>query len=185
MENDYSGLLELAGDRYKWSSYAGAAGAFAQMASGYMNYQALKTDAYALKVQANSIELQAQQRANQLREQFIGSVGAYQFGAAQRGVSVGSGSVRNNIESSAGSLGNDIARLKKSAGLQANAIRAQAKIMKMQGKSSFIQSLASGVGSLASAYSNFAMGSQLSDMASATKVNNAHQAAWAKRPNRG
>jgi hypothetical protein len=161
MENDYSGLLELAGNNYQYASYAGAAGAFAQMASGVMNYQALKTDAYGLQVQANSVELQAQQRANMLREQFINSVGAYQMNAAQRGVSVGSGSVRNNIETSAGSLGKDIATIKKSAGLQANALRAQSKVAKWQGRSALVSGVLSGISSAASAYSNYSIGNEL------------------------
>lgn len=161
MINDYEGLLELAGNQYKWSSYAGAAGAFAQMANGYMNYEALKTNADALKVQANSIELQAQQRANQLREQFISSVGTYKASAAQRGVSVGSGSVMDNIESSSISLGNDIATMKKNAQLQAGALRTQAKVARRQGKSAMVSGILSGLGSAASAYSNYKIGNEL------------------------
>ena len=161
MKNDYSGLLELAGNNYKYASYAGAAGAFAQMASGYMNYQALRTDAYGLKVQANEIELQAQQKANMLREQFINSVGAYQVNATQRGVALSSGSVRNNIETSAGSLGKDIATIKKSAGLQANALRAQSKVAKWQGRSALVSGVLSGISSAAGAYSNYSIGNEL------------------------
>lgn len=161
MINDYEGLLELAGNQYKWSSYAGAAGAFAQMANGYMNYEALKTNANALKVQANSIELQAQQRANQLREQFISSVGTYKASAAQRGVSVGSGSVMDNIESSSISLGNDIATMKKNAQLQAGALRTQAKVARRQGKSAMVSGILSGLSSAASAYSNYKIGNEL------------------------
>ena len=163
MINDYSGLLELAGKEYKWSSYAGAASAFAQMAGASMNYQALQTNASALKVQANNIELQAQQRANMLREQFISSIGSYQMSAAQRGVSVGSGSVRNNIESSSASLGNDINTLKKSAQLQANALRTQAKVSKMQGKSALVSGMLGGVSQAIGAYSNYKIGSKLLD----------------------
>ena len=161
MINDYSGLMELAGEQYQRSAYAGAAGAFAQMASGYMNYQALRTDAAALKVQANSIELQAQQRANQLREQFISSIGAYKMGAAQRGIAVSSGSVRDNLESSAIGLGKDIAKMKKSAGLQASAIRTQAKVAKYQAKSALVGGILEGVGSVGTAIGNYSIGSQL------------------------
>lgn len=184
MINNYEGLLELAGNQYKWSSYAGAAGAFAQMANGYMNYEALKTNASALKVQANSIELQAQQRANQLREQFISSVGAYQASAAQRGISVGSANVKDNIETSAMSLGNDITKIKKNAQLQAGALRTQAKVAKLQGKSAMVSGILSGISSAAGAYSNYSTGSQLTDLAKGTRTTKAHQAAFAKRPNR-
>lgn len=162
MAFDYSGLLELAGDNYKWSAYAGAAGAFAQMASAGMNYQALQTNAAALKAQANSVELQAQQKANMLREQFIGAVGAYQMNAAQRGVSVGSGSVRDNIEGSAMSLGKDIQTMKRNSQLQADAIRTQAKVAKFQSRSALVSGMLSGISQAFGAYSNYQMGSKLS-----------------------
>ena len=96
-----------------------------------------------------------------LREQFIGAIGSYQMNAAQRGVSVGSGSVRDNIESSAMSLGNDINTLKKSAQLQADAIRTQAKVAKWQGKSALVSGVLSGISQAFGAYSNYEKGSKL------------------------
>lgn len=160
-----NGLLDLASSQYKMSAMAGGAGAFAQMASSQMDYSALQTNAYALQVQANSIELQAKQRANMLREQFVSAIGSYQFGAANRGVSVGSGSVRQNIESSAISLGKDIQSQQKVAQMQANALRSQASIAKMQAKSARVSGILSGISSLSSAVLSYATGQQLGKMA--------------------
>lgn len=168
MADDYygtSGLLKLASEDYKDAAWAGGAKAFAQMAGGYMDYQALQTNAAALKVQASSIELQAQQRANILREQFIGAIGSYQFGAANRGVSVGSGSVRQNIESSAIGLGKDIQKAKKVAQMQASALRTQAKLSKIQGKTALVTGVLGGIGSLAGAVGSYAKGVELANMA--------------------
>ena len=159
MAEESSGLLNFASSEYGKGAMSNFAAAFAQMAGGYMNYRALRMNASELKLQANNIELQAQERANQLREQFISAVGSYQMGAAQRGVSVGSGSVRNNIESSAMSLGNDISKIKKSSQLQANALRAQAKVSKLQAKSAAVSGVLDGVNSIGKGIMNLYTGS--------------------------
>lgn len=197
MVQDLSGLLSIAGEQYKLSSLTAGASAFAQMAGSYLDYSALQTNAYALKAQASNIELQAQQRANMLREQFISSIGSYQFGAAQRGVSVGSGSVVQNIESSAGDLGKDIQKEKKVAQMRANALRGQAKIQKMQAKSGLVSSILSGVGSLAGAVGTYAVGSELAELGKVKGVSsiadaqksinttNAHKRAMSLMPKRG
>ena len=163
-DTDYygiNGLIDMASSQYKLAAMSGGASAFAQMASAGMNYQALKTNAAALKIQANDIELQAKQRANFLREQFIGAIGSYQLGAAQRGVSVGSGSVRQNIESSAISVGKDIQRAEKVAQMQASALRAQAKVKRLQAQSELVGGILTGIGSLAGAYNNWNIGASL------------------------
>lgn len=159
-----NGLLDMASSQYKWSALAGGASAFAQIAGGMMDYKALQTNAAAMKVQANSIELQAKQRANMLREQFISAIGSYQFSAANRGVSVGSGSVQKNIESSAISVGKDIQNAKKVAAMQASALRTQAKVAKLQSKTAMVSGIVGGIGSLAGAVSNYAIGSHLGSM---------------------
>lgn len=163
-----NGLIDMASSNYKLSAMSGGAGAFAQIASAGMNYQALKTNATALKIQANDIELQAKQRANILREQFIGAIGSYQFGAAQRGVSVGSGSVRQNIESSAISMGKDIQNAEKVAQMQANALRTQAKVAKLQGRSELIGGALSGISSLAGAVNSWNIGASLGNITNQT-----------------
>lgn len=171
MENDYSGLLELAGEKYKISAYLGGASAFSQMMGSYMDYKTSKLDVASLNIQASNIELQAQQRANMLREQFVQALGTYQYGAAQRGVALSSGSVRDNMESSAMSLGNDISIAKKNAQIQARTLRGQASLLKMQAKHALGQSIVGGISSLAGAYANYQIGSQLTKMANPTLAN--------------
>jgi hypothetical protein len=172
MEDNYgiNGLLDMASTDYKLSSLAGGASAFAQMAGGMMDYSALKTNAAALKVQANNIELQAQQRANILREQFIGAIGSYQFSAANRGVSVGSGSVRQNIESSAIGLGKDIQKAQRVAQMQASALRTQAKLAKIQGKTAMVTGILGGISSLAGAVGSYSKGVSLDNLAKSTST---------------
>lgn len=160
-----NGLLDMASTQYKLSALAGGASAFAQIAGGYLDYSALRTNAAALKVQANSIELQAKQRANMLREQFIGAIGSYQFSAANRGVSVGSGSVRQNIESSSISIGKDIQNAKKVAAMQASALRTQAKVAKIQSRTAMVTGILGGISATAGAIGNYAIGAKLGDMA--------------------
>ena len=172
MEDDYyglNGLLDMASTQYKLSALAGGASAFAQIAAGQMDYKALRTNAAALKVQANSIELQAQQRANYLREQFIGAIGSYQFSAANRGVSVGSGSVRQNIENSAIGMGKDIQKAQKVAQMQASALRTQAKVAKIQARTEKVTGILGGISAVAGAIGNYAVGAELSDKAKQQK----------------
>lgn len=171
METDnygINGLIDMASSNYKLSAMSGGAGAFAQIASAGMNYQALKTNATALKIQANDIELQAKQRANILREQFIGAIGTYQFSAAQRGVSVGSGSVRQNIESSAISMGKDIQNAEKVAQMQASALRTQAKVQNLQAKSALVGGVLTSISSMAGAYNNWKIGADLGSIKNTT-----------------
>lgn len=158
-DQDYDYLLKSAQREYKMSALEYGASGFSQIAGGIINYGALRTDASQLKTEAASIELQAKERANLIREQFIEAMGAYQMNAAQRGVSVGSMSVRDNIENSAVNLGKDIAKAERNATMQANALRAQAKIAKIRGKYSMISDIASGIGSLASSYGMYSIGS--------------------------
>lgn len=133
-EDTYDYLLKAAKGDYDEGALKYGASGFSKIAGGMINYSSLKTEAAQLKTQALSIEQQARERANLIREQFIEAMGAYQLNAAQRGISVGSMSVRNNLENSAANLSNDIAKDKRNASMKANALRAQAKIAKIQGK---------------------------------------------------
>ena len=141
---DFSYMLKEAMEEYTKSSMEYAASGFSKMAGGIINYNALKADAAQLKTEANSIELQAKERANMIRQQFIEAAGAYQLNAAQRGISIGSMSVRDNLEHSAGAMGEDIRKMEKSAELKANALRSQAKIAKIRGKYGMLQSFVEG-----------------------------------------
>lgn len=160
---EYSQLLQLAGKQYMFSAGSNLASSFAQIAGSALNYSALKTDAYQLEVQAGDVELQAKQRANALREQFISAVGSYQWGAANRGISIQSGSVKSEIEQSAINLGKDIQMSAENASMQAQALRTQAKIMKGRAKAQQFNTIMGGIGSLASAVGSYAYGSELYD----------------------
>lgn len=162
---DYNNLIGLVGKQYMLSGMTTGAGSFAQVAGSFLDYNVMKADAGNLYVQANQIELQAQERANMLREQFLSSVGTYQYGAAQRNISVGSGSVVGNIERSAGKLGEDITTMQKSAGLEARALRTQATNMRKAAKANQVSNILGAVGSLAGAVGSFALGYSMWDKA--------------------
>lgn len=159
--DDYSQLLTLAGEHYKTAGLYGGASAFAEMANAQLNYSALKAEYSQLNVQASNIELQAKQQANILREQFLNSVGTYQFGAAARNVSVGSGSVQQNIMRSSENLGRDVQRVQQNANMQASALRTQAQMMKNRATLKRNLSLVKGATSLFGSYNTYKKGSDI------------------------
>lgn len=125
---------QTAKDYAGWGAVAGLGSTFSSLAGSLIDYGTLKTDASSLYVQAGEVQLQAKQRANQLREQFINATGSYMFGAAQRGIAVQSGSVQSNLKRSAENLGQDIATMDKNAELKASALRTQANIAMSKAK---------------------------------------------------
>lgn len=137
------------------------ASGFADAVGSIIDYSALKGELSNYRIQADQIELQAKQRANQLREQFLGAVGSYTANASQRGISVASGSVRQNIESSAMSLGKDIQRQDRNARMQAQTLRQQAKVYQKQGKAKMYGTLTKSALSIASGYGTYAKASAL------------------------
>ena len=159
-------LLKAAQEREKlgyeyqgWSNIAGLGSTFSNLAGSLIDYSALRTDAANLYVSAGQVELQAKQRANQLREQFIQSAGAYMMGAANRGIAVQSGSVQANLEHSAVNLGKDIATMDRNAALQARAYMTQAKIAETKAKAqkrvAIAGAISSGVQNVGGAFYNF------------------------------
>ena len=122
----------------------GMASSFSSLAGSFIDYANLRSDISNLRVQAGQVELQAKQRANQLREQFVQSIGTYMFGAAKRGISVQSASVRGNLQRSSEALGKDVQRMEQNAALQANAYRQQAKIAKKNAQAQLYGSLIQG-----------------------------------------
>ena len=142
-----------------WANIAGLGSTFSNLAGSLIDYSALRTDAANLYVSAGQVELQAKQRANQLREQFIQSAGAYMMGAANRGISVQSGSVQANLERSSENLGKDIQTMEKNAALQARAYITQAKIAETKAKAqkrvAIAGAISSGVQNVGSAFYNF------------------------------
>lgn len=159
--DDYSQLLTLAGERYKTAGIYGGASAFAEMANAQLNYSALKTEYAQLNVQASNIELQAKQQANILREQFLNSVGTYQFGAARRNISVGSGSVQQNLMRSSENLGRDVQRVSENASMKAKALRSQAQMMKNRATLERNLGFVKGATSLLGAYASYSKGSDI------------------------
>lgn len=153
--------LTQAGKYQKGQGALSMAGGFADIAGSMIDYQALKGEMSNYRIQANQVELQAKQRANQLREQFLGAVGQYTTNASRRGISIASGSVRQNIESSAISLGKDIQRQDENARMQANVLRGQAKVYQRQAKGKMYKNIANSINSMIGGYQNYQMGSTL------------------------
>lgn len=155
--NEY---LTKAGKYQKSQGALTMAGGFANLAGSIIDYSALKGELTNYKIQANQVELQAKQRANQLREQFLGAVGQYTYGASARGISVKSGSVRQNIESSAMSLGKDIQRQEENARMKATVLRGQAKVLKHRGKSQMYANISKSAIQMGMGYSDYKDASQ-------------------------
>lgn len=127
-------LLNLAEFKQFSGTSKSLAGDFSNIAGALINYSALKGDIRNYNIQANNVELAAKQQANQIRQQYIQAAANYSYNAARRGISVNSASVRSNLEGSAEAMGKDIQRLEQNAYLEANALRAKAKIAKTYGK---------------------------------------------------
>lgn len=148
-------LRKYVGKEYYKAGWQSLASGFAQVASGAIDYSALKTDAYGLEVQADATLVRAEQQANLLREEFIGAMGSALYGSTRRGVRASSNFVQGNIERSSEDVGKDIALNRQNARMQANALRSQAKIMKRRGKAQMVGTIMSGVSSAASAVQYF------------------------------
>jgi hypothetical protein len=138
----YSGQASSAGQT---SGVLSLASSFAGIIGSMIDYDTLKRDSVNYEIQADEVELQAKQRANQLREQFNQAAGSYQVSAAQRGIDIKSGSVRSNLESSAINLGKDIQKESENAAMKAKGLRTQAKIARKQGKAQMYGQIASGI----------------------------------------
>lgn len=199
--DEYGGLLStITNDDI--NSYVGRqtmASGFASIANSRVNYSALKTEAANLRIQAtdkfiqaDEVELQAQEQANALRKQFIGALGNAQYSAAARGVKVTSANLRQNMERSAGELDEDIRKSKKSAKMQANALRlrgmnlaTQAKVAKQAGKAQFVSGILGGISDIAMGYNIYSSGAENMGR---TKTNSAGTEAFAQsaglKPNR-
>ena len=165
---NYNGLLSnISGDDI--NSYVGAqtmASGFASMANAYVNYGTLRTAAGNYKIQATDkfleaeqVELQAQEQANALRKEFISAIGNAQYNAAARGVKVSSANLQQNIENSAGEMYEDIRKAKKSASMRADTLRMQGRALQTQArmtrqgaKSALVSGVLGGISDLALGY---------------------------------
>lgn len=186
LDTETRGLIS---DELKSSGLKTMASSFADVANSYINYKALNVQAGTYKLQANAIELQAQQQANNLRQQFIGAVGNANYNAAARGVKVSSQNLQQNIERSAGDLDEDVRKMKKNAGMQADNLRTQAKITKRNAKATLVSGILNGVAGASEGYDTYSLGrkiggSDTEDMSDYESWNPA-KSAPARKPKRG
>ena len=121
----------------------------AQIASAYAGYTQGKISADFLRLQADQVGIQAEQKANMLREKLFGSISNAMAGYGARGVDVGSGSARTQAELTLKEGGQDLQQLKRNAEMEANILRAQAKVMSAGSRSAMIGGMLSGVSNLA------------------------------------
>lgn len=154
-DETYNYLLEEAAKSYKSSSMQYGAGAFAKLAGAYIDYQALSTERAQYGLQARAVKLGALEQANAMREQLVNSYGNYISNAAARGISVGSGSVQDNLINSSIEFGKDIQTLDNNARLQASAIRAKSKIGKYRALSRLAGGIAGSVSDFGNSYSTY------------------------------
>lgn len=117
------------------------ASGFAGISNAAIDYSLLNTKAMFEQTQAMSIEQQALERANLLREQFSEALGNADTLSARRGVKVGEGSSLINKEQSSKAFGEDIALSEKNAASKAKLLRTQSKINKSLGRASLLSGL--------------------------------------------
>lgn len=150
--------LQLGGmlsDQQKQTAMLGGMGSIASIGSMAINYDMLKTENLFKENQAKQIEIQAQEQANMLRENFNVMLGQEAVQTARRGITQSSGSVRAGKELSAKNIGEDISSMKKTAKAKSDKIRAEASISKRSGKAQMFSSVASGIGSLNQDYKSY------------------------------
>ena len=131
-------MQQLAGISYGIGALSDIAGAYAQYAQD-------KVSAGNLKVQADLVGLQAEQKANQLREKLFGDISNSFAGYAARGIDIGSGTPITQAEMSLKEGGEDIQQIQKNAEMQADSLRKQADIIKSGSKANMWAGMASGV----------------------------------------
>ena len=159
--DNYGGLLStIDDDIYHYAGAQTMASGFASLANAYIDYNALRVQSGNLNIQADEVELQAQQQANALRKQFIGAIGNATYSAAARGVKVTSANLQQNIERSAGEMDEDIRKAKKSASMKAGSLRTQAKMAKVGAKTALVSGILGSVSDMALGYGIYNSGTK-------------------------
>lgn len=120
----------------------------AQMASAYSGYVQSGITADFLKLQAEQVGIQAEQKANILREKLFGSISNAMAGYGARGVDVGSGSAVRQAELTLKEGGQDIQQMRRNAEMESNVLKAQAKIMKSGSRAGMVGGMLSGVSNI-------------------------------------
>lgn len=163
LENLTNKELQLGGmlsDQQKQTAVLGGIGSVASIGSMAINYDMLKTENLFKENQAKQIEIQAQEQANMLRENFNVMLGQEAVQTARRGITQSSGSVRAGKELSAKNVGEDITKMKDTAKAKSGKIRAEASIAKRAGKAQMMSSISSGIGSLNQNYKDYKLASK-------------------------
>lgn len=131
-------MQHLVGISYGIEGLSDIAGAYAQ-------YAQESTQADNLRLKADLVGLQAEQKANQLREKLYGDISNSFAGYAARGIDIGSGTPIRQAEISLKEGGEDIQQIQKNAEMQAKAYNAQADIIKSGSKLNMWAGMASGL----------------------------------------
>ena len=105
--------------------------AYAELTAPDVDYDILQLQAEHRELAADSLELQVEQEANRLREQFAENVGSAQYGAARRGVKIGEGDIQQNIEDSAMDVGKDIQTAKGNVEFKKKQLKSEADRLKL------------------------------------------------------
>lgn len=129
---------------YNRSKLLDTASGFAGIGSSMMDYSLMNIKSDFQQNVASSIELQAKERANLLRERFLESAGNAVTTAAMRGQKVGTGSIARNLEQSSIDLGKDISKMEENALARANLMRTQSSINKKAATGNLVSGLMMG-----------------------------------------
>ena len=103
-------------------------GSFSDLLAPDIDYTVLQMNATQKKLEADNLELQVQQQADLLREQFSETVGQAKSSATMRGVKVGEGNIAQDIEGSSIAMGKDIQTAKGNAKYKSNQLRRTAQL---------------------------------------------------------
>ena len=139
------------------AGYKSLAGDFSNIVGSFIDYSVLKRDLRNYYIQADNVQLQAKQQANQIREQYIQAASNYAYSAARRGVDVNSANVRQNLEGSAEAMGKDIQRLEENAYVKASSLRNQAKVEKAYAKAALVRNVTGSIMSMGETAAKMAM----------------------------
>ena len=147
-DGDPNDTVAYAKFKQQQAGYKNLAGDFANIMGSFIDYSALKRDLRNTYLEADNIQLQAKQQANQIRQQYLQAAGNYQYTSARRGIDVNRASVRSNLEGSAEAMGKDIQRLEENAYVKSQALRTQAKIAKQYGKAEMVRNITGSIMSM-------------------------------------
>lgn len=156
-EGDPNDTQKYAQFKQTQAGYKSLAGDFSNIVGSFIDYNVLKRDLKNYYIQADNVQLQAQQQANQIRQQYLQAASNYAYTAARRGIDVNSASVRQNLEGSAEAMGMDIQRLQQNADVKASALRTQAKINKAYGKAAMVRNVTGSIMSMGETAAKMAM----------------------------